>query len=214
MNNYKEIKRNNGAFLNQLKLMTEYVNAAANLYGFVDSDVFLSWLTDDMDMTVPFETKQPIDHWMITLISITALSQKHYYYHGSEFASNKFVNIEDATMFDMVLDTRPDFPPYIPSKSEIKRFSYSTFDKNSLPYKRFTKELRKVAKDYNMVHYIITTELIKGSNITQLINILNQEDIIVFNSAEEMDTFAESVFTLNNDTRMWVNYGNKPDELD
>lgn len=213
LRDYKEIKQKNGAFLTQIAHMRTYVNAAANLYGCVEPEVFLTWVRGKIAVVPPFNTKHKIDDWLITLISITALSEKHYYYSNAEFASNKFVNIEEATMYDMMLLERPEIEPYMPSESEIKRFSKSTFDSNSFIYKRFTKELKKAATNYSFLLEQLKSELQKDTTINELFGVLVQEGFLEFESEEQIEAFVKSMTNLSNDTRKWVNFGHKPSEL-
>ncbi|MEY8371567.1 hypothetical protein AAK938_08465 [Aerococcaceae bacterium 50-4] len=213
LRDYKEIKRKNSPLLSQISYMKTYVNAAANLYGVVEPHVFISWVKGKVAVVPPFESQHEIDDWLITLISISALSEKHYYFAPAEFSSNKFANVAEAAMYDFVLSERPEIEPYMPSESEIKRFAISTFDKNSFIYKRFTKALKKYAVDYQTILELLLAEMVKGTPIFQVLGVLNDEDLLVFESEEDIETFAATVVDLSNDTRKWENFGHKPSEI-
>lgn len=213
LRNYKEIKRKNSSYLSQLAHMRTYVNAATNLYGIVTPDIFFYWVRKKIAIKAPFETKHKLDDWLITLISITVLAEKHYYYGEAIFASNKFVNTIEVAMFANMLPDPPTIQPYMPSENEIKRFSISTFDRNSFIYRRFTKELRKVAVDYNLVLAQFQIELMKNTPIPDLLDVLADAQLIVFESEEQIEAFVSSVIDLSNETRKWLNFGHKPTEL-
>lgn len=210
---YKDVKKSNGTFLKQLEYMKEKVNAAANLYGIVSTPTFITWTRDDQDIKPPFENDNFTYNWLITLVSLTCLSQNHYYIGDLTFASNKFQNFEEVVEYHDILADRPNFAPYLPTPIEIKRFSKTTFNTNSIIYRNFNKELKKATKKYPIMLSWFTDELVKGASPIDLFKFANEKRLLIYESEENAENFISNLIALSNDTRMWLNRGHKPTEF-
>ena len=189
-------------------LLHEYVEAFMNLYGAFETDFFLQvWRQHNKQY--PLELLELLHE----LIALAWFNKRLRITDNLEHIFDKSIMDEDEVPLLMSQSSYHDY--YQPTKVDIKYFAKHEFDERTAQYKKmkrfFSKKLssEKLVDVMDMIMVYIKLDL----GMRGLVQELDTQFGILFDSLEDVEEFSNLYKDLNNHSRKWSNRGHTPREL-
>lgn len=189
-------------------LLREYAEAFMNLYGTFETEFFLKvWRQHNKQY--PLEL-----HGLLReLIGLAWFNERLSITDGLDHIFDNSVMDENEVPLFMTRSSHHDY--YQPTKIDIHYFAKHEFDERTAQYKKmkrfFSKKLssEKLVDVMDMIMVFIKLDL----GMRDLVQELDTQFGILFDSLEDVEEFSNLYKDLNNHSRKWSNRGHTPREL-
>ena len=189
-------------------LLREYAESFMNLYGAFETAFFLQvWLQHNKQY--PFE----LDELLLELIGLAWFDERLRFTDNLEHIFDKFVMDEDEVPLFMSRSSHHDY--YQPTKVDIHYFAKHEFDERTAQYKKMKRFFAKKISSEKLVDImdVIMVHIKLDLGMRDLVQELDTQFGILFDSLEDVDEFSHLYQNLNNHSRKWSNRGHTPREL-
>lgn len=202
------------AYRSMIEVLDLYACAAVNLYGVVESqllaEIVRAYEGDDSELQFSSDRLE-------SLLHTRAQFEDWYHITGNCFV-NKFLSKPngepDITDAIRILQRRVGKPRYAPRLEVFLPYANPMFYEQTPPIRRLRKELatygvgKKTIDDIlNELHFLILDE----ADFSQQLAVVEKYDIRL--TMEKINTIVGLITEMNNDTRLWQNFGHTPKEL-
>ena len=195
------------------KQLNTYAKAAVNLYGIIPTKDFVEIFNSQ-------NTEQTtVDEVFLLLLPGILKESKHSKVEYYCFYKDNIIHYWAAGDFnfgDYWLREQGDKPRYIPEKNEFLEYE-SEFYEDEVQELHWEKVFKFLLKEWpnNLAIYKFFNEL---KDISQLSGELGIHELLrtynlSLSSKEQVQPFLDLVSAAHNNTRMWINKGNTPEEL-
>ncbi|MBM6613576.1 SEC-C domain-containing protein [Desemzia sp. RIT804] len=189
-------------------LLCEYADAFMNLYGAFETDFFLQ-VWHQHNKQYPLELHELLHD----LIGLAWFNERLRITDNLEHIFDNSVMDEDEVLLFMSRSSHHNY--YQPTKADINYFAKHEFDERTAQYKKmkrfFSKKLssEKLVDVMDMIMVFIKLDL----GMQGLVQELNTQFGILFDSLEDVKEFSFLYTDLNNHSRKWSNRGHTPRKL-
>lgn len=188
----------------------DYCKVLANLYGICDNKIVINkWNSDHPDNSVSFKTGNSI------IDECGMFSQFFYTLDGCVYNSS----ILNESAFDAILNFRDEYQPYLPSPQEFTQWLNYVDDinENLAEFQTIREHFRKFsarpqAAEQDAVLLLEDLRLGLGHPVSLLEKYGTQIGFAELNE-KQTNTIISAIMELNNQAKLWCNYGNSPESL-
>lgn len=190
-----------------VSLLNKYAAAAINLYGVISKSEFVDIYNSQNAKKISVDD-------LCKMLSFYVYRDRDYCFYKEYLVFFDFIDNDFEDVADILAESKGK-PRYVPSKNEFLKYSDDSYNDNykyaMRLYTFLEKHFGKNRQSFNLYRFIFAA--CYGYSDTDGIFAYMQENNMMFDSLEDMNTFAQLYTDVQNNTRQWENKGYTPREL-
>lgn len=215
LNHYEEKIENYRADRQRWEKIENILLAGVNLYGTLTKDKIMDlwelqylesdWLIEEMKEYMDVENK-----YLPLLIIRNGL----FFVEGIVIGSDHLLNEENVIDFYQYQSGKMNDNYYLPTKKELQYYSKHEFNQKSPTYQKLKKMVERSTEQVKLVMTMIEKYILMEQELSDLLESFEEMNVILFENEKQVMKFVALYTELHNKSRLWLNAGYTPEELD